>query len=55
MGFGAVFRDAASEAFGFERREKALHPGGVIIAGIAAMLREMKLFNYEGVGYLWGS
>src|SRR5271165_5423613 len=42
---GAVFRDADPEAFGFERREEALHHGVVIIAGIAAMLGEMKLFQ----------
>jgi len=45
LGFGAVFRDAAPEVFGFERREKALYRGVVIIAGIAAMLGEMKLFQ----------
>jgi hypothetical protein len=45
LGFGAVFRDAAPEAIGFERREKALHRGGVIIKSIAAMLGEMKLFQ----------
>jgi hypothetical protein len=45
LGFGAVFRDAAPEAIGFERREKTLHRGGVIIKSIAAMLGEMKLFQ----------
>jgi len=42
---GAVFRDADPEAFGFERREEALHHGVVTIACIAAMLGEMKLFQ----------